>query len=92
MMTILSVAAKSMRGYLFGDDRIFDGVSTDTRTLKSGELFIALQGPNYDGGDYVSQASEKGAAAVVVAAKANGKIAQIRVNDTKLALGQLGAA
>jgi UDP-N-acetylmuramoyl-tripeptide--D-alanyl-D-alanine ligase len=92
MMATLSLAAESMHGRLLGDDRIFDGVSTDTRTLKGGELFVALHGPNYDGRDYVAQASEKGAAAVVVGAKANSKIAQITVDDTKLALGQLGAA
>ncbi len=92
MMTTLSSAAESMHGRLLGNDRIFDGVSTDTRTLRPGELFIALQGPNFDGGDYVSQASEKGAAAAVVGAKVDGDIAQITVADTKLALGQLGAA
>jgi UDP-N-acetylmuramoyl-tripeptide--D-alanyl-D-alanine ligase len=92
MMTTLSSAAGSMHGRLLGGDRIFDGVSTDTRTLRSGELFVALQGPNFDGCDYVSQASEKGAAAAVVRAKVDGDIAQITVADTTLALGQLGAA
>ncbi len=92
MMTTLSSAAESMHGRLLGGDRIFDGVSTDTRTLRRGELFVALQGPNFDGGDYVSQASDKGAAAAVVGAKVDGDIAQITVADTKLALGQLGAA
>ncbi len=92
MMTTLSAAADSMHGRLLGGDRLFDGVSTDTRTLRRGELFVALQGPNFDGGDYVSQASEKGAAAAVVGAKVDGDIAQIRVADTKLALGELGAA
>jgi len=92
MMTMLSSAAGSMHGRLLGGDRIFDGVSTDTRTLRSGELFVALQGPNFDGCDYVSQASEKGAAAAVVRAKVDGDIAQITVADTTLALGQLGAA
>lgn len=92
MMTTLSSAAGSMHGRLLGGDRIFDGVSTDTRTLRSGELFVALQGPNFDGCDYVSQASEKGAAAAVVRAKVDGDIAQITVADTTLALGQLAAA
>lgn len=92
MMTTLSSAAGSMHGRLLGGDRIFDGVSTDTRTLRSGELFVALRGPNFEGCDYVSQASEKGAAAAVVRAKVDGDIAQITVADTTLALGQLGAA
>ncbi len=92
MMSMLSAAADSMHGQLLGTDRIFDGVSTDTRTLREGELFVALAGPNFDGGDYVSQAKEKGAAAAVVGSQVEGDLAQITVGDTKLALGQLGAA
>ncbi len=92
MMVMLSSAANSMRGDLIGGDRIFDGVSTDTRTLRTGELFVALQGPNFDGRDYVSQASEKGAAAAVVPSVVDDSIAQITVGDTRLALGQLAAA
>ncbi len=92
MMTMLSTAATSMDGDLVGSDRIFDGVSTDTRTIRGGELFVALQGPNFDGRDYVLQASEKGAAAAVVSSQVTEGIAQITVADTRLALGQLGAA
>jgi len=92
MMTMLSSAATSMDGNLIGGDRIFDGVSTDTRTIRGGELFVALQGPNFDGRDYVLQASEKGAAAAVVREQVVDGIAQITVDDTRLALGQLGAA
>ena len=92
MMTMLSTAATSMDGDLVGSDRIFDGVSTDTRTIRGGELFVALQGPNFDGRDYVLQASEKGAAAAVVSSQVTDGIAQITVADTRLALGQLGAA
>jgi UDP-N-acetylmuramoyl-tripeptide--D-alanyl-D-alanine ligase len=92
MMTMLSSAANSMHGDLLGGDRIFDGVSTDTRTLRTGELFVALQGPNFDGRDYVSQASKKGAAAAVVPTAVDDNIAQITVGDTLLALGQLAAA
>ena len=91
-MTMLSTAATSMDGDLVGSDRIFDGVSTDTRTIRGGELFVALQGPNFDGRDYVLQASEKGAAAAVVSSQVTEGIAQITVADTRLALGQLGAA
>ena len=44
----------------------FTGVSTDTRTLRPGELFIALQGERFDGHAYAAAAAAKGAAAVVV--------------------------
>ena len=92
MNSTLSLAAKSMQGTLHGADSAFEGVSTDTRTLKSGELFFALSGPNFDGGDFVSQASEKGAAGAVVRSLVKDDVAQITVDDTRLALGRLGAS
>jgi len=88
----LSTAAESMDGTLHGTDRAFDGVSIDTRTLNDGELFFALSGPNFDGGDFVGQAHDKGAAGAVVATLVDGDIAQIVVDDPKLALGRLGKA
>ena len=42
------------------------GVALDSRTLRPGDLFIALKGPNHDGAHYVSQAFSKGAAAAVL--------------------------
>lgn len=92
MIGTLSIAAKSMRGALHGDDRSFGGVSTDTRTIRDGELFFALQGPNFDGHDYVGTARENGAAAAVVNVLVDADIAQITVDDAKQALGRFGAA
>ena len=42
------------------------GVSTDSRTLQSGQLFFALSGPNFNGNQFAKQALNKGAIAVVV--------------------------
>jgi len=92
MNATLASAVDAMQGVLRGDDRSFAGVSTDTRTVRSGELFFALSGPNFDGGEFVSQASAKGAAGAVVSAHVVEDIAQIVVDDTRLALGQLGSA
>ena len=92
MIDTLSVAATSMHGALHGDDRAFGGVSTDTRTIRDGELFFALQGPNFNGHDYVGTAMENGAAGAVVDAVVDADIAQITVDDAKQALGRLGAA
>jgi UDP-N-acetylmuramoyl-tripeptide--D-alanyl-D-alanine ligase len=89
---MLATAADSMQGKLHGADHPFNGVSTDTRTLRRGELFIALQGPNFDGCDYVSQARDKGAAGAVVPTLVDEDISQITVEDSKRALGDLGAA
>jgi UDP-N-acetylmuramoyl-tripeptide--D-alanyl-D-alanine ligase len=69
----------------------FTGVSTDSRTLSPGELFVALSGGNFDGHAFVAQAKERGAAAVIVerpVADASG-IAQVVVDDTLAALSRL---
>ncbi len=42
------------------------GVSIDSRSVAVGDLFVALQGPNFDGHDYVKHALENGAAAAIV--------------------------
>lgn len=92
MNATLSFAAEAMAGTLHGDDREFSGVSTDSRTIREDQLFVALSGPNFDGSKFVSDAAGKGAAAAVVDSLVNEDIAQIEVADTRVALGQLGAA
>ena len=81
-----------MRGVLHGEDRDFAGISTDTRSLRDGELFFALQGPNFDGHDFVAVARRNGAAGAVVTQVTNDDIAQITVDDATAALGRFGAA
>lgn len=92
MMSTLAEAAENMHGNLSGADCVFDGVSTDTRTLRRGELFVALDGPNFTGSDFVPQARKNGAAGAVVGHKTEDDLAQIAVRDTRKALGRLGAA
>jgi UDP-N-acetylmuramoyl-tripeptide--D-alanyl-D-alanine ligase len=81
-----------MQGSLHGADRAFDGISIDTRSLARGQLFIAISGPNFDGHDFVAQAAGSGAAGAVVSSLTDSAIAQIAVEDTRIALGQLGSA
>ncbi len=92
MNATLAAAAENMKGVLHGDDCRFSGVSTDTRTLRGGELFFALQGPNFDGCDYVSVARQNGAAGAVVPGLVSDELAQITVDDTRQALGRLASA
>ncbi len=92
MNASLSFAASAMQGHLYGADCEFSGVSIDTRTLARGNLFVALRGPNFDGADYLDAAMASGAAAAVVVEKADLAMPQIQVDDTKAALGRLGAA
>ncbi len=57
-------------GTLHGADAAFAAVSTDTRSVGRGELFVALRGPRFDGAAFVSQALAAGAAGAVVEASA----------------------
>jgi UDP-N-acetylmuramoyl-tripeptide--D-alanyl-D-alanine ligase len=91
-MSTLSTAADVVQGKLHGADQAFNGVSIDTRTLRKGELFVALQGPNFDACDYLGQARDKGAVGAVVPRLVDAEISQITVTDSKRALGELGAA
>ena len=66
-------------------------IATDTRTIKAGDIFLALTGDNFDGHDYIELAASKGAIAAIVSAPISADIPQLVVNDTRLALGQLAA-
>ena len=90
-MTLSSVS-KALDVELISDDAGFTAVSTDTRTLREGDLFVALSGPNFDGHNYVKQASDKGAVAAVVDHKVETSLPLIIVDDTRHALGQMAAA
>ena len=92
MIATLAAAATHMNGDLHGKDRAFRGVSTDTRSIGKDELFFALQGPNFDGRDYVDVALRNGAAGAVVTRRTADSLAQIEVDDTKIALGRFGSA
>ena len=73
----------------------FTGVTTDSRAVKPGELFVALKGGNFDGHDYCVKAAELGAAGVVVSHDVEGLPAGVsvfKVEDTLLAYQQLAHA
>lgn len=76
-------------------ERPFGGVSTDTRAIRRGDLFVALRGETFDAHDFLSAARDAGAAALVVsnaeAAVGLGLPVYV-VPDTLVALAQLGAA
>ena len=97
-MDLLS-AARAMSGNVEGGNVAFLGVSTDSRSVAAGELFVALRGERFDGHEFVAAAYERGAAAVVVdaaGAEALRSVAadlpRIVVADTRIALGELAAA
>ena len=77
---------------LVGADAAFTAVSTDSRKIEPGQLFIALTGPNFDGHDYLAAVAAKGAVAALVEREVSGvELPQLVVADARAALGQLGA-
>ena len=88
----LARVATQLEGTL-GDnytDIEFSGVSTDTRHIQPGQLFVALVGPNFNGNQFVNVALEKGAIAAVVSETPKVNLPHIVVDDTCKALGDLG--
>ena len=69
------------------------GISTDTRTIGPGDLFVALKGEKHDGHDYLHQAMEKGALAVMtdIQGRSARKVPDLKVPDTLTALGDLAS-
>jgi len=76
---------------------VFSGVSTDTRKLSPGELFVALKGPRFDGHDFVFEALERGAKGLILSKFPKGfkleecpkTVSIVLVKDTLKALGDL---
>ncbi len=87
----LTDIAKQLNGTLEGDDLIITHVSTDTRDIVAGSLFIALVGPNFNGHVFANEARQKGAVAIVASEPVDAHLPVIMVADTKAALGTLGA-
>tara|TARA_R110000737_G_scaffold53907_9_gene75797 strand:- start:984 stop:2384 length:1401 start_codon:yes stop_codon:yes gene_type:complete len=88
----LSELALAIGGQLIGENLTINAISTDSRALKSGDVFLALQGPNFDGHKFLTQASELGCSAVIVQKPQDRlNIAQIVVKDTHQALGEIAA-
>jgi len=92
MKRTLADFAQACGGKLHGTDREYKAVSSDTRTLAGGDLFIALRGPRYNANEFVAQASSAGAAGALVDTLQPVAIAQIVVPDTQVALEKAGHA
>ena len=91
-MMSLSQAATAVSGTLQGDDVMFSAVSKDTRSLQQGDLYVALKGENFDGHAFLKQAEDLGAAGALVSDVQSMALPQIRVEDTRIALGDLASA
>lgn len=87
----LSQLAGTLHGELLGQDVTIDAVTSDTRKLTPGCLFVALKGERFDAHDFADQAKAGGAGALLVSRKLDTDLPQLVVSDTRLAFGELAA-
>ncbi|HET6771436.1 MAG TPA: UDP-N-acetylmuramoyl-tripeptide--D-alanyl-D-alanine ligase [Actinomycetota bacterium] len=88
---LLSAVAATVGGRLVGGDRSVSGVVTDSRDVRSGDLYVALPGERVDGHDYVADAFRRGAAAALVAREGGNGEPVVVVADSGRALLALAA-
>ncbi|HEU5281323.1 MAG TPA: UDP-N-acetylmuramoyl-tripeptide--D-alanyl-D-alanine ligase [Gammaproteobacteria bacterium] len=92
MINLTFQEAATLLGLTTPHQGSFTGFSIDTRTLKPGNLFIALPGENVDGHDYIPAAEKAGAAAILASRACETKLPVFIVQDATLALGKLAKA
>jgi UDP-N-acetylmuramoyl-tripeptide--D-alanyl-D-alanine ligase len=95
-LTISQIAEFAGAEIVSGDGTVvIDRIRTDSRTLKRGELFVALRGENFDGHNFVEAVAKTGAAGAIVESNWKGKLpdtfALIRAEDTLQAYQELAA-
>lgn len=81
-MERMSDLARRLEAPLHGRDVRFTRVTTDTRQLAPGDLFVALKGDRFDGHEFVQQAEKAGAAGALVSGAPASNLPQVIVNDT----------
>ncbi|MEM8564431.1 MAG: UDP-N-acetylmuramoyl-tripeptide--D-alanyl-D-alanine ligase, partial [Pseudomonadota bacterium] len=87
---MLSELLGPLQAELLGDDLQISGVTTDSRQIEHGDLFVALQGERFDGHDFLDGAISGGASAALVNRVSEASLSQLKVEDTQRALGLLG--
>lgn len=87
----LSQLTDILNGELKGADITLDAVTTDTRKLTPGCLFVALKGERFDAHDFADRAKAGGAGALLVNRPLDIDLPQVIVKDTRLAFGELAA-
>lgn len=87
----LKTLAEISGGQLHGSDLTIAEVTTDTRKVTPGSLFVALVGERFDAHDFAADAIASGAQALLVNRRLAVDVPQVVVADTRIAFGQLGA-
>lgn len=85
----LAEIAQAVQGQLIGDDLPITGVGIDTRTLKPGNLYVAIKGQHFDGHDFCDKAEQAGASALLVSKTVDSSLPRVLVADTRLSLAEL---
>lgn len=85
-MRSLQEFARDCGGELHGEDRQFDSVSTDTRRISAGQLFVALRGPSFDGNEFLEIAARAGASGALAERAGPAGFPIVQVPDTLAAL------
>lgn len=78
----LSEVADMAQGELHGNDVVVSAISTDTRDMHKGDLFVALEGERFDGHEFIDQGVEETVRAVLVHRLVNTKLPLVLVDDT----------
>ncbi len=86
----LQTLADALNAELIGTDTQIDNVTTDTRQVTEGCLFVALKGEKFDAHDFAADAVKAGSGALLVSKHLPVDVPQLVVADTRIALGQLG--
>ena len=89
--TPLSLIANWCEGRHLGSDVTIESVSTDSRTIAPGALFVALRGENFDAHNMVAQAQSRGAAALLLHRDVETDLPRVLCADTQEALGEFAA-
>lgn len=85
----LAEVARAVQATTNAPDVVFNAVTTDSRNVKNGSLFVAIRGEHFDGHDFIGQAMSAGAVAVVTERQVDAP--HVLVDDAVSALGQIAA-
>lgn len=92
MKRTLGSVAEATRGRLIGTDTAFGLVTSDSRRMEAGALFVCLEGVHFDGHDFARIAEETGAAGLLTQHDVDASLPQVRVADTLAGLADFARA
>ncbi len=93
VLMCLDDVARAVGGNVYGSRVAISGVTTDSRAVATGDLFVAIVGERFDGHGFVEDAMRRGAVAALTARRVQAAlpIPQVVVEDTRIGLGRLAA-